>query len=380
MIDLGGRAAITDVGTMVFLPSTQPKLTLGDQEYLRSGVIAPSATYPDFPFVDGRVDVAYDTSALPGAVTANGSFAQSPSGDIAILNKLHGNQVLLIKKGVVTKHATPQNLNMACIVFLGGEWFLSGAAKIFRTADFLSFTDVTPTSNPPTTYHALTKIAGKLLLLNDATKAAFLTTSDRGTTWSVSKSIDGSFNHPSVVYSDDDIIIACIAENYPGSPDSGNVISTRDGVAWQSSTFGIGQHVKGAKVAGWYMTFDRLTGNIKRSRDMKNWIIDSSLVGQYNGEISTYTFIQLPDAALLLSTSSGVGFITSDGEIFNRTVAKPSEINMGSFKDKYQYSYATLNGKSLLVLSDGAASSVATEDSAFVGAQQYTPNLYLRVK
>ncbi|WP_279499255.1 hypothetical protein [Aeromonas veronii] len=194
------------------------------------------------------------------------------------------------------------------------------------------------------------------------------------------KSIDGSFNHPSVVYSDDDIIIACMAENYPGSPDSGNVISTRDGVAWQSSTFGIGQHVKGAKVAGWYMTFDRLTGNIKRSRDMKNWIVDSSLVGQYNGEISTYTFIQLPDAALLLSTSSGVGFITSDGEIFNRTVAKPSEINMGSFKDKYQYSYATLNGKSLLVLSDGAASSVATEDSAFVGAQQYTPNLYLRVK
>ncbi|MFB2907130.1 hypothetical protein ACE1BH_19655, partial [Aeromonas jandaei] len=355
MIDLGGKAAITDVGAMVFLPSTQPKLTLGDQEYLRSGVIAPSATYPDFPFVDGRVDVAYDTSALPGAVTATGSFAQSPSGDIAILNQLYGNQVLLIKKGVVTKHATPQNLNMSCIVFLGGDWFLSGSAKVFRTADFLSFTDVTPTSNPPTTYHALAKIAGKLLLLNDATKAAFLTTSDRGTTWSVSKSIDGSFNHPSVVYSDDDIIIACASENYPGGQSSGYVISTRDGVAWQSSTFGGGQHGRGAKAGGWYMTFDRLTGKIKRSRDLKNWIVDSSLVGQYNGEISSYAFIQLDGSALLLSTSSGVGFITSDGEVFSRTVVKPSEINLAGFHHRYQYSYATLNGKSLLVLSDGAA-------------------------
>lgn len=376
MIDLGGKAAITDVGTMVFLPSTQPKLTLGDQEYLRSGVIAPSATYPEFPFVDGRVDVAYETSALPGAVTANGSFAQSPSGDIAILS----HQVILIKKGVVTKHATPQNLSMACIVFLGGDWFLSGSAKVFRTADFLSFTDVTPTSNPPTAIHALTKIAGKLLLLNDATKAAFLTTSDRGTTWSVSKNIAGSFNHPSVVYSDDDIIIACMSEGYPGEQSSGYVISTRDGITWQSSTFGTGQHGKGAKAGGWYMTFDRLTGNIKRSRDLKNWIVDRSLVGQYNGEISSYTFIQLDGAALLLSTSLGVGFITSDGEVFSRTVVKPSEINLAGFHNRYQYSYATLNGKSLLVLSDGAASSVTTEDSAFVGAQQYTPNLYLRVK
>ncbi|MCR4450846.1 hypothetical protein, partial [Aeromonas veronii] len=75
MIDLGGNAAITDVGTMVFLPSTQPKLTLGDQEYLRSGVIAPSATYPDFPFVDGRVDVAYDTSVNDKKSAVRKTFA-----------------------------------------------------------------------------------------------------------------------------------------------------------------------------------------------------------------------------------------------------------------------------------------------------------------
>lgn len=377
MIDLGGRAAITDVGTMVFLPSTQPKLTLGDQEYLRSGVIAPAATYPDFPFVDGRVDVAYETSALPGAMTATGSFAQSQSGDIAILNELYGKLVLLIKNGVVTKHATPQNLSMDCIVSMGGDWFLSGSAKVFRTADFLSFTDVTPTSSPPSTHHALTKVAGKLLLLNGN---KFLTSSDRGTTWSEPKTINGSPSVTAVVYSDDDVIIACMSENYPNEQSSAYVISTRDGVTWLSSTFGIGQHGKGAMVAGWYMTFDRLTGNIKRSRDMKNWIVDSSLVGQFNGGISTYTFIQLDGAALLLSTSSGVGFITSDGEIFNRTVVKPAQINVTGFHHKYQYSYATLNGKSLLVLSDGTASSVATEDSAFVGAQQYTPNLYLRVK
>lgn len=385
MIDLGGKAAITDVGTMVFLPSTQPKLTLGDQEYLRSGVIAPAATYPDFPFVDGRLDIAYKTHVIPSTYADEDILCAESFGDVTVLicfDRGDSSQsVAYISRDNCTtwqKLSFPAPLsitgwNVQLAVSKTGMWFITNGSKIWRSVDLSSWSECTPSGMyAASVCSALFALNGRVVYFSDEaypTIRCYYTNND-GAAWTKYNLSGEVPTRPALMVVDDNLAIMCGSSGYY----QGQVCATTDGINWTSSTFSSQSYKGGAVVSGNYITYDDQTGDVKRSTDGINWTTDTSLRTFIGGLAGQFYLLQLPGAAALVTRSMKTVYMTTDGETWSRQPASTQ-----GFGWRYTYLRATQR-HGLIGIHAGAVLSAATERNQYVGAQTYTPNLYLRVK
>lgn len=388
MIDLGGKAAITDVGTMVFLPSTQPKLTLGDQEYLRSGVIAPSATYPDFPFVDGRYDIAYKTHVIPSTYDDEYIKCAESFGDTTVLicfDKVTSKVVAYISRDNCTtwqKLSLPAPLsitggNVRLAVSKTGMWFITNGSKIWRSVDLSSWSECTPAGmSAAVACAALFALNGRVVYFSDEAYPIIRCyyTNNNGAAWT-KYDLSGEASlpiRPELMVVDDNRAIMCGSGGYYIN----QVCATTDGINWIRSTFGSQKYRGGAVVSGTYITYDDQTGDVKRSTDGINWTTDTSLRTIIGGFAGQFRLIQLPGAAALVTLTLTTVYMTTDGETWRLQPASTQGFGLSYYNN---YLRGTQH-HGLLGIHAGAVLSAAMEQNQYIGAQTYTPNLYLRVK
>lgn len=386
MIDLGQIRTNINVGGMTFLPSIQPQISIGDAQYLRSGVIVPAATYPDFPFVDGRYDIAYKTHVIPSTYDDEYIKCAESFGDVTVLicfGQVTSQVVAYISRDNCTTWQTlslpaPLSItgeNVRLAVSKTGMWVITNGSKIWRSVDLSSWSECTPAGmSAASVCAALFALHGRVVYFSDEAYPiirCYYTDND-GAAWT-KYDLSGEASlptRPELMVVDDNRAIMCSARSYLMT----QVCATTDGINWTRSAFSSQKYKGGAVVSGTYITYDDQTGDVKRSTDGINWTTDTSLrtiIGGFAGQIY---LLQLPGAAALVTPSMTTVYMTTDGETWSRQPASTQ-----GFGGRVNYLRATQH-HGLIGIHAGAVLSAATEQNQYVGAQTYTPNLYLRVK
>ena len=369
MIDLGGKAAITDVGTMVFLPSTRPKLTLGDQEYLRSGVIDSIANYPEFP--SWLATTGAGSYWRVGNIPAGNWWSSVVYGNntfVAVTRNVSGiNYAATSPDGITwTQRTLPiSNISFSSIAFGNGIFVALGEATSGSAGSNVSMTSpngITWTQRTLPANKSWKSIAfGNGIFVATVWGESSVWTSPDGITWT-QRTLPSS--SASYVAFGNGIFVA-----------TGDFIGTvglrsADGITWSAFTFP--QSAKWAQIAYKSGKFLVAAGNniYATSTDGIVWRggtfpVDTG-VGVWIVGASDTVFIAAH------SNSANTVYISEDAVLWS-SIGLPVGIDIRGI-------IYSGNIKRVVAVGVNGASVYSDNSDGSIGTTNYTPNLYLRVE
>ncbi|HHQ4731020.1 WD40/YVTN/BNR-like repeat-containing protein [Aeromonas veronii] len=358
MIDLGA-AASSQVGEMMFLPSSRPLLKNVGLEFLRSGVIMPAVDYSDFPaWLQGKTIKSWQAHP-PTAIFNSWRGIAFGNGTFVAVGVVDFNSFADISSDGIAWTRRPMNVTggVTSIAFGNGTF-----VALTSTNDVATSTDGGVTWSrrlivESANWSAIAYGNGKFVAVGvGASSVAVLATSPDGITWTkqvvpVSDWATAATNL-TVVFCGDRFFV-----HGRGSPIS--VSSSPDGVTWTK------------------LTLPLTPASISYGNGV--YVAETSAVSAVSED--GYAWVKRSAPALSagqLIFGAGVFVVISGDKVHTST----DGINWVSLTAQHSYSSIAFGNGTFVALSVSTNKNFSATTSVmdFIGTDQFTPNLYLRIK
>lgn len=359
MIDLGA-AASSQVGEMMFLPSSRPLLKNVGLEFLRSGVIMPAVDYSDFPaWLQGKTIKSWQAhpptaifNSWRGIAFGNGTFVA-----VGVNNSLAAFADISSDGIVWTRYPMNTSGGVTSIAFGNGAFVA-----------LTSTNDVARSINNGVTWsrHLIVESANwSAIAYGNGTfvavgvgggNTAVLATSPDGTTWTkraVPFSDWANATNLTVVFCGDRFFV------HGGWVSPVSVSSSPDGVTWTK------------------LTLPLTPASISYGNGV--YVAETSALSAVSED--GYAWVKHSAPALSagkLIFGAGVFVVISGDKVHTST----DGINWVSLTAQHSYSSIAFGNGTFVALSVSTDKNFSATTSVmdFIGTDQFTPNLYLRIK